>query len=113
MTDNEIVKALECCISVDGDCRQCPANDFCENDENDFLGLLLDLINRQKAEIENMRKNLKFVHEIMLKSDQKIRTEAIKEFAERLKEQIFIKKDKPLYFEKIDNLVKEMVGDAE
>lgn len=39
------------------------------------------------------------------------KAEAVKEFAERLKGQIYIKKDKGLYFEKIDNLVSEMVGE--
>ena len=40
------------------------------------------------------------------------KAEAVKEFAERLKGQIYIKKDKGLYFEKIDNLVSEMVGET-
>lgn len=37
--------------------------------------------------------------------------EKVKEFAEKLKEQIYIKKDRLFYAEKIDTLVKEMAGD--
>ena len=54
MSDNEIIKALECCI--DCDCKNCPCqteNGHCmEIDET----LILDLINRQKAEIEKLKK---------------------------------------------------------
>lgn len=51
MGDNKIIKALECCITDDiGDCHKCP---FDYRDEYDDLKkLALDLINRQKAEIE-------------------------------------------------------------
>ena len=50
MTDAEIIKALECCISNDGNCDICPQHSgTCVND---LLMSSLDLINRQKAEIE-------------------------------------------------------------
>jgi ribonucleotide monophosphatase NagD (HAD superfamily) len=59
MTDNEIIKALECCSSntVD-DCCNCPGLDDVYDDlstEECMCGLMklaLDLINRQKAEKE-------------------------------------------------------------
>lgn len=58
MTDNEILKALECCLrddetySADG-CENCPLN----SDNNCTYALRkhsLNLINRQKAEIEEL-----------------------------------------------------------
>ena len=168
MTDAEIIKALECC-GTDMNCHRCPANEnecgcirkTCQN--------ALDLINRQKAEIEKLRKRVNFVEQanvqlreelkettekfncqqyvyadlsdiirdknaeierlnkevdrlsqIVLYHDGHIadaRAEAIKEFAERLKtEQSFYDgQETRIYLTEkdLDNLVKEMVGDAE
>lgn len=77
MTDNEIIKALKCCATDDGDdCSQCPygnivykpGNGGCVNRcRKDAL----DLINRKKAEIEQEIKEIK--------------SKAIKEFARELK----------------------------
>lgn len=53
MTDNDIVKALECCKSNCG-CGGC----FLKKEEycvNVLKNLALDLINRQKAEIERLK----------------------------------------------------------
>ncbi len=59
MTDNEIIKALECCASVEDGCpTDCP---LFVGDDSCFSTLLkptLNLINRQKAEIENLNKDL-------------------------------------------------------
>lgn len=54
MTDNEIVKALECCC-IEHDCSKCPytKNKGCSC-INDILKDALDLINRQKAEIKKL-----------------------------------------------------------
>lgn len=60
MTDDEIVKALECCNEDDEDisdlivCNKCPLCDDtrCTNHLRDFS---LDLINRQQAEIEKLK----------------------------------------------------------
>ena len=69
MTDNEIIKALECCIKAEtrGDCEEmgCPAStkqgcQFYLRTDDDYENTIyieilkdaLDLINRQKAEIE-------------------------------------------------------------
>jgi hypothetical protein len=125
MTDNEIIKALELCIRGDeGDCLLCPLHDVgpCTYE---IEVLALDLINRQKAEIERYKKYYETMEiEIYsFRKDQaevkflknKIRAEAIKDFAERLKEKgcrgmgdggvgFIIHKD-------IDNLVKEMIGE--
>ena len=60
MKDNEIIKALELCMQVDSDiCDICPLYDE-ENGclEIDLRKPALELINRQKAEIERLQKLL-------------------------------------------------------
>ena len=110
MTDNEIIKALECCKSPIPMCDDCPVgeSDMCF----DFLkGYALDIINRQKAKIEELQGTLKFVRgtvaRLLETSDKQqakieklkeayavyeettglkqVRSDAIREFAERLK----------------------------
>ena len=53
MTDNEIIKALECCTTKGAKCSDCPA--FKKVDRSDckkyFRGAI-DLINSQKADTE-------------------------------------------------------------
>ena len=62
MTDTEIIKALECfAIDKDFDERQCIGcvfeNEFCAaNMSYNIAKITLDLINRQKAEIERLKK---------------------------------------------------------
>ena len=117
MSDNEIIKALECCGEMH-ECSVCPrydrSNDFCMED---LHADALDLINRQKAEIERLRGST-IVNNIMKSQriKREAKAEAVKEFAERLKEKAIT------YYtiighwvsvKDIDNLVKEMVGDKE
>ena len=128
MTDNEIIKALECCVNngYPTGCQDCP---YRGEDCNETLDAdALDLINRQKAEIERLKNGLAISQKetkriLVTKGGRgygKTRAEAIKEFAERLKEkrrriadydeagfscQIFVVEE-----DYIDNLVKEMVG---
>ena len=55
MTDNEIIKALECCGTYKGKCTDCPA--FVKVDRSNCKKVLLgalDLINRQKAKIKEL-----------------------------------------------------------
>ena len=108
MTDNEIIKALEHNANK---CR------FYEDSERQGLyKSTLDLINRQKADIERLKKELmkcKLEKEMLYNVGVEIQTIAIKEFAERLKHfiipqkadgytrEIVLKRD-------IDNLIKEM-----
>lgn len=113
MTDNDIIKALEICIGfVSGGeamCNNCPLHD-CDNCSSEKLKQALNLINRQQAEIEKLEKagneavscfnRMETLYKIKCKELEVVKTEAIKEFAEKLK----------AYFEDefIDNLVKEM-----
>ena len=74
-TDDEIIKALECCSSNNNaNCKECPYDDKGCEFEQDALAL----INRQKAEIERLQKyntDVAFKHY----------NDGIKEFAKRLK----------------------------
>ena len=100
LTDAEIVKALEEMV------------DYPHNyEEGQELKNVLDLINRLQAENERLKDILdKKVIEFADDKKQKIKAEAYKEFAERLKghrngNYIFIST------ELLDNLLKEMVGE--
>ena len=115
MTDNDVIKALECCINS-ADCEDCyfkhldAPNCGVEMDKK-----ALDLINRLQAEIERLKSRNKFL-EIEFKNNDNLfrarvngaKSEAIKEFAERLKEKMYIKKDKLYYSVIIDNLLEEL-----
>lgn len=52
MTDVEIVKALEHCVNEDADCKDCHSKQCCDGDTFGMIQAVLDLINRQKAEID-------------------------------------------------------------
>lgn len=54
-TDEEIIETLECCAYSDG-CERCQCSKQCDGAEH--LINALDLINRQKAEIERLRSEL-------------------------------------------------------
>ena len=112
MTDSELIKALE---------NKVQGSDYaCFEDYE-----ILDLINRQKAEIEKL-KGSTIVSNIMesQRIKREAKAEAYKEFAERLKNKIKTECNpygKPTFdydtslaiMRYIDNLVKEMVGDTE
>lgn len=116
MTDTEIIKALECCKSPAhlGACDNCPfdniAREYNTSCTTMMLGYTLDLINRQKAEIERLQNhNLVVAH--------KHYDDGIRDFAKRLKEEKYPWKQDHLYstkliIEDIDNLVKKMTEDS-
>lgn len=88
MTDNEIIKALECCGRIKGqDCDTCPLTELQLSECTAKVATeSLDLINRQKAEIERLNKKysrMKFNLESVL-AERADHTEAIKEFASRI-----------------------------
>ena len=125
-TDEQIKKALKCC-GEEG-CEKCPMN-FIMDDIGCklYIGLYilaLDLINRQEAEIERLKQDLKITMKNYVEGGKIIKSEAIKEFAERLKEKIhdsvyqywnfgeggyYLAEDVD---DDIGNLVKEMVGES-
>jgi superfamily II DNA or RNA helicase len=138
-TDEKIIKALEICQKAKcrGDCEDmgCPATTkhgcrFYLRTDEDYDGVIqmemlkdaLDLINRQKAEIEELTVSNERLEQILTfytlqygtVRDQSIvietaRVEAIKEFAERLKEKLIKGGIYPaLVKNSIDDLVKEI-----
>ena len=91
MTDNEIIKALEFCASHEDKmcCKCCSVEEKCELDGCYLDKKALDLITRQKAEVERLQIRNKVLTEITKNYDWKFanaKSEAIKEFAERLKQ---------------------------
>lgn len=104
MTDEQIIKALECCATDDGDnCSQCPYGNIVYKSGNG--GCVnrcrkdaLDLINCQKIENEELQERISYLEESidcsrkeynnLLQKSQQAKSEAIKEFAERLKEKL-------------------------
>lgn len=134
MTDNEIIKALECCNEIKiSNCDECPLL-YDECSKYDLYKLALDLINRQRAEIDRLNGCVKsedevraimksqmtpmvneIVNEQFDKAVKLAKAEAIKELVKRLKDRV-VKKyayTDVRIFNEIDNLVNEMVGDAE
>lgn len=123
MTDEQIIKALECCATDDGDdCFQCPygnivykpGNGGCVNRcRKDAI----DLINRQKIEIEGLQERISYLEESidcsrkecnkLLQKLQQAKSEAIKEFARELKCGV-PQETGIIRCKDIDTLVKEM-----
>lgn len=114
-TDDEIVKALECCMY--GRCDDnCPFFKKAVEKCNDLDSLILDLINRQKAEIESLKEAYAIYEETT--GLKWARAETIKEFAERLKQYCALGGDfgdpcgvLTVTDRWIDHLVKEMTGE--
>lgn len=129
MNDNEIIKALECCntAKTEQHCADCPFY-LHEKCTVSMLDEAVDLINRQKAEIEGWKEafnNLDKIARPNLAFVEKAKAEAIREFAEKLKTKLSnleanspdsayktAMEDMKDYFvpKVIDNLAKEMVG---
>lgn len=66
MTDNEIIKALECCCSetIEKTCGDCPLFNVGRPDCYRILANnSLDLINRQQAELEKLKQEYDFTRE--------------------------------------------------
>ena len=126
-TDEEIIQALECHINAE-DCVSCEMFGWC--DEIILTKLVLDLINRQKAEIEKLKsKNEILSHnadnafqeglnECRELFEPEIKSEAYKEFAEKLENEINCRTTLSREQDKnvihiMHNLLKEMVGEEE
>lgn len=136
MADKEMIKAIECCLKSPVDCDNCAYTKYPVRDCNTILiNDIADLINRQQQEIERLKEDIDVLkselndcecknydlenHKIYSESVMgKVRAEAIRQFAEKLKEKmnnlVAYKTKKRDYYivskKFIDNLVKEMVG---
>lgn len=131
MTDNEIIEALDKCASIGESCEGCPFYEYIDCDTR-LKECFHDLIKRKDAEIDRLQRHNKeygfcnllgncLVYSKNLKDYNDMRkglkAEAIKEFAERLKEELMLITANGGGFvpSMIDNLVKEMTvkGGAE
>ena len=124
-TDEEIIKALECCIKSEkikdclkSECHFSKEWGLCPG--NELQKLYLDLINRQKAEIERLNKKVEELSDILSGTIRiryaKAKAEAYKEFAEKLKDAAMSclmggKYYKIITTRCIDTLLKEMAGE--
>ena len=108
MTDNEIIKFMQCVVGNDANCSECEYQKVLPFPSCRMMCAknALDLINRQKAEIERLEKEIKDKERAyndefcsrkewqtkcreLLKEKQIIKAEAIKDFAERYRKEIF------------------------
>lgn len=97
-TDEEIVKALECCLCDDSECLQCQKKELCKINCDELATKTIDLINRQKSEIERLKECPKCVYEydgeVMeycvqspcsnFKTVEQVKAEACKNFSQKL-----------------------------
>ena len=130
-TDEEITKALQCCSEPCAECDECPLYCIGANCSSfELQRYALDLINRQKAEIEK----LKSKNEILSRNadnafqeglnecrelfEPEIKSEAYKELVEKLENEINCRTTLSREQDKnvihiMHNLLKEMVGEEE
>ena len=125
MTDEQIIKALECCNrpTNEGRCKECPYYKIDGRCTSILLDKTIDLINLQKARIKELEERISYLEESidcsrkeynrLLQKLQQAKSEALKKFAERLKNDTFLGKEKKsvehtLWIYEIDNLVKAM-----
>lgn len=103
LTDKEIIKALEYCNTIRNDCSDCRMKDI--------ASFALDLINRQKVEIERL-KGSTIVNNIM--ESQRIKREAKAESYKEFAKFLIDKASKGLiHVSDLPDFVKEMVGEEE
>lgn len=128
LTDKEIIKALECCkLSNEDGCLSCPLSDVPVEECSDILHTAtLDLINHQQAEIERLRTECgnqsalwsKHYEDIFETAKETVKSEAIKEFWNRLQGIAYQSSDwshgeHPMVVEldDVEEIYDEMVGD--
>ena len=113
MTNNEIIKALECCADGTFRCDECCYEHLKFNECTPLiLNDALDLINRQKAEIERLEKENETFAKRFYKTGVKDIAEKVKHYCTHSVEfKDWFEEDKLISY--IDNLVNEMVGDSD
>lgn len=139
-TDEEIIKALEYCNAGRTDCDKCVVKRKCESYpfHSAVAEYAIDLINRQKSEIERLKTENKIyiqanqvigyqrdqrdkeIDELQKQIDgldvreNKIKSEAYKEFAGKLKKETLSDRGYDILQQgTIENILKEMVGEEE
>ena len=130
ISDDEIISSLEV-IATTRNCNECKIRNCNWGDCNCSqitANAALDLINHQKAEIERLKECPKCIYKYdgkttehcvqgpcsNFKTVEQIKSEAIKEFADKLKKRFYLCAGRCVVnVYHINNLVKEMVGDTE
>ena len=114
MTDKEIIKAFEHC-RIKKNCKKCPLERTTSCMPILFTEVF-NLLNRQQAELVDLRE---IVFTDRAEAIKLLKSETIKEFAERLTHTLVINNEENTdYFdfaytlETIDTLVKEMTGET-
>ena len=129
LTDNEIIKALEDEIHL----AEYVDSDYCSNVKLEIIKSALDLITRQQAEIEEFMKETAVTTllddavvytptlEDYNKFKKMFKSEAYKEFVERLKEKsgkvemvcsgAIVRTDYTITKDDLDNILEEMAGE--
>ena len=127
MTDNEIIKALESEVKS----AEYVDSEYCDGVDLALIKSALDLINRQKAEIERLKECPKCIYEYdgntteycvqgpcsNFKTTEQVRVEVIKEFADRLLNKVRVVQVSNLTWiwlisqDDINDIIKEMLGE--
>lgn len=120
-TDEEIIKALGCCLCDNSECLQCQNKELCRIECDELAVKAIDHINRQNAEIDMLNKKVEELSEVLSDTIRiryaEAKTEAIKEFADRLmkhKQRMFSSdwsgeyQDDAVRVEIIESILKEM-----
>lgn len=114
MTDEKLIKSLEMCAN-NGNCKDCFINPHKGNYgycTSLAIKEALDLINRQKAEIERLQNRIVFWREYMDYRPDELKAEAIKRFVERLREYAISDEFGTMVdIDDIDNLIEETIGE--
>ena len=124
-TDEEVIKALECCLNED--CENCPARTCCDDDTESFVKYVFDLITRLEAENRSLISEVNSYRQEVerLQNEQTIakfeknkdlanaKVEAVKEFAERLKDKLLSKGFYPVIFKNSMQEVYEEMTEGE
>ena len=122
-TDNEITKGMECVIGNDVKCSECTYQKVLPFPSCRMMCAknALDLINRQKSEIDKLKQENEFCHktitenaqralEVTVEAIETAKSEAIKEFAHLV---IDRSRNGVIYTSDIPDLVKEMTEVSE
>jgi hypothetical protein len=124
MTDEQIIKALKHCYEHKScnDCVGCLGAEECILNV-DPAGDIYPIINRQQAEIEELRSthpkcNFQVYQDIFNETENKIKSKAIKEFEVKIHEKLHQAEmhgnfEPVVTREMFDSVVKEMVGEQE
>ena len=125
MTDKEIIKALGMCLDLSTECDGC-AYETTRHCYQNLVRDALDLINRQQEKLKVQADNIHATLKMKDVEIQRTRAEAIKEFAEKLKEKVSLfstigtqefadgaAEALEWYDKKVEETLNEMAGDRD